>query len=82
MKNKIEMQQEILSLQSEIREMEKNLKNSKSYLKYLKECFEDEKETEQEKDTNEFGDLLITNCVSCGDDVYYTNYNGHCTTCG
>jgi hypothetical protein len=40
MKNQIELQQEILKVQSQIREIQQNLKNSKSYLKYLKECFE------------------------------------------
>ena len=44
MKNQIELQQEILKVQSQIREIQQNLKNSKSYLKYLKECFEDERE--------------------------------------
>ena len=51
MKNQIELQQEILTLQSEIGEMQKNLKNSKDYLKYLKECFEDEKEEQKEIET-------------------------------
>lgn len=42
MKNtKVEIQKEILRVQSEIRETQKNLKNSKDYLKYLKQCFEE-----------------------------------------
>lgn len=78
MKNtKVEIQKEILSVQSEIREMQKNLKNSKDYLKYLKECFEDEQE---EVETNEEGDILIVSCVKCGNDVSVT-YNGKCKNC-
>ena len=40
---KIEIKEEIIKVKSEIIETQKNLKNSKDYLKYLKECFEDEK---------------------------------------
>ena len=83
MKNtKLELQEEMRKVNAQIREQQKNLRNSKQYLKYLQECFEDESHKEEEKETNEFGDLLITSCVSCGEDVYYTNYNGHCSTCG
>ena len=83
MKNtKLELQEEIRKVMSEIREHNKKLKNSKNYLKYLKECFEEESHTQEEKETNEFGDMLVVSCVSCGDDVYYTNHNGHCSTCG
>lgn len=78
MKNtKVEIQKEILSVQSEIRQMQKNLKNSKDYLIYLKECFEEEKEEFQ---TNEEGDILIVSCVRCGNDVSIT-YNGKCKNC-
>lgn len=49
MKNtKLEIQKEILKVQSEIREIQKNLKNSKDYLKYLRECFEDEQKQKEE----------------------------------
>ena len=49
MKNtKVEIQKEILKIQFEIREIQKNLKNSKDYLKYLRECFEDEQKQEEE----------------------------------
>ena len=78
MKNQIELQQEILSLQSEIREMEKNLKNSKSYLKYLKECFEDEK---KEVETSEEHENFVVGCATCGNDVIETDIKGNCNKC-
>ena len=81
MKNQIELQQEILRVQSQIREMGKNLKNSKDYLKYLKECFEDEKEEDEEVERNEFGDEFVGGCATCGEDTNSMDINGNCKNC-
>ena len=32
-------------------------------------------------DVNEFGDILVVGCVSCGEDVDSTDENGHCKDC-
>lgn len=76
MKNQIELQQEILKVQSQIREMQQNLKNSKDYLKYLKECFEDEQKQEEEEE-----EIFVVGCSSCGVDVEVTDINGNCKNC-
>ena len=63
MKNQIELQQEILKVQSQIREIQQNLKNSKSYLKYLKECFEDEEQKETETPEQRECEILFNKWV-------------------
>ena len=79
-RTKLELQEEIRKVMSEIREQSKRLKNSKDYLKYLKECFEDENQVVK-NDTNEFGDELVGSCASCGNDVSLTDINGNCKKC-
>ena len=83
MKNQIELQQEILRVQSQIREMRKNLKNLKDYLRYLKEFFEDEteKEEDEEVERNEFGDEFVGGCATCGEDTNSSDINGNCKNC-
>ena len=78
MENQIELQQEILKVQSQIREIQQNLKNSKSYLKYLKECFEDEK---KEVETSEEDENFVVGCATCGNDVLETDIKGNCNKC-
>jgi len=78
MKNQIELQQEILKVQSQIRENQQNLKNSKSYLKYLKECFEDEK---KEVETSEEDENFVVGCATCGIDTEETDIKGNCNKC-
>lgn len=78
MKNtKVEIQREILKVQFEIREIQKNLKNSKDYLKYLKECFEDECQQKENEEEENF----ICSCATCGNDVDTTDINGNCNNC-
>jgi Skp family chaperone for outer membrane proteins len=77
MKNtKVEIQKEILKVQSQIREIQKNLKNSKDYLKYLKECFEDEQKEEEEEE-----EVFVCGCATCGIDTEETDINGNCNNC-
>lgn len=71
---KIQIQKEILNVQSKIREIQKNLKNSKDYLKYLKECFEDEQQQEEEQ-------VFVCGCASCGIDTEETDIHGNCNNC-
>ena len=79
MKNtKLEIYKEILKVQSEIKETQKNLKNSKDYLKYLRECFEDEKE---QSETIEEDETFVVGCASCGNDVIETDIKGNCNNC-